>query len=438
MRLVRAPFVCTLVLAAALAACSDTPAPLTAPVAVAANQSEGRGDFQRYVAIGTSVSMGVASAGVVGGSQVDAWPAQLARLAHRELSLPLIAGPGCAPPLVGPLVVGKRVNGDPAAGSSVCAPNVEGVTLPAGNVAIDGSRTAEALRATPETYAASDPFRAQLFSRVLAPGQSQVTAMLAQNPKIVSVELGANEVLGARNGRVVPGVTVVPVGAWIPDYDAVLDAVEASGAKKAVLAGLIDDASHFQAFRFGSELWNVRGEFALFGVAVNPDCQDNRNLIFVPIFVPTAIATAAFYRSIGVPAPAMSCADVGGNDYVLSTADQAALTTQLTQMNAHIREQAAERGYAYFSLGALYELPKPAYSVVTQMTSRDAPYGPYISLDGFHPSAAGQAILADAAARALNATYDMNIPTRPTLLASLVPGAPRFGIGTSPTGPRRP
>jgi hypothetical protein len=438
MRLARAPFAPALLLAGALAACSDTPASITAPPAVAANQSEGRGDFQRYVAIGTSVSMGVASAGVVGASQANAWPAQLARLAHRELSLPLIAEPGCAPPLAGPLVLGRRVNGDPASGSAVCAPNVDGVTLPSGNVAIDGARTSEALRATPETYVTSDPFRAQLFSRVLAPGQTQVTAMLAQNPKIVSVELGANEVLGARNGRIVPGVTVVPVSAWIPDYDAVLDAVAASGAKKAVLAGLIDDASRFQAFRFGSELWAARGEFALFGVAVSGDCADNRNLVFVPIFVPTAIATAAFYRSHGLTPPAMSCADVGGNDYVLSPADQAALNTQLAQMTAHIREQAAARGYAYFSLGALYELPKPAYSVVTQMTSPDAPYGPYISLDGFHPSAAGQAILADAAARALNATYDMGIETGPTLFAARAPDTPAFGIGTSPTGPRRP
>ena len=44
------------------------------------------------------------------------------------------------------------------------------------------------------------------------------------------------------------------------------------------------------------------------------------------------------------------------------------------------------------------------------MTS-GTPYGPYVSLDGLHPSAAGQTVIADAAARALNATFHMQIQT---------------------------
>jgi lysophospholipase L1-like esterase len=43
------------------------------------------------------------------------------------------------------------------------------------------------------------------------------------------------------------------------------------------------------------------------------------------------------------------------------------------------------------------------------MTSSQ-PYGPYVSLDGIHPTAAGQRILAEAAARALNETYGFGIP----------------------------
>jgi hypothetical protein len=38
------------------------------------------------------------------------------------------------------------------------------------------------------------------------------------------------------------------------------------------------------------------------------------------------------------------------------------------------------------------------------------PFGRYISVDGFHPADAGHTVLAQAAARALNATYDMGIP----------------------------
>ena len=47
------------------------------------------------------------------------------------------------------------------------------------------------------------------------------------------------------------------------------------------------------------------------------------------------------------------------------------------------------------------------------------PYGPYISLDGLHPTAEGSRILADAAAVALNRTYRLGIPTSTGPLAYL-------------------
>lgn len=119
--------------------------------------------------------------------------------------LPLIAAPGCGSPLVAPLAAGVRLSGEPAAAPfSVrgCAANEPGATLSMGNVAVSGARTIHALTATPEN---PDPSYAPLYGRVLAPGTSQVTAMEASNPKIVSVELGVNEVLGIRDGAFVPG-----------------------------------------------------------------------------------------------------------------------------------------------------------------------------------------------------------------------------------------
>jgi lysophospholipase L1-like esterase len=53
---------------------------------------------------------------------------------------------------------------------------------------------------------------------------------------------------------------------------------------------------------------------------------------------------------------------------------------------------------------------KPAFDPIVFM-SAPLPYGPLISNDGIHPSAAGARVLADAAARALNATYRFGIPT---------------------------
>jgi lysophospholipase L1-like esterase len=81
----------------------------------------------------------------------------------------------------------------------------------------------------------------------------------------------------------------------------------------------------------------------------------------------------------------------------------------MAQINAHIRARAREHGYAYFALSSLYDLPKPSFSMYGVLFS-NTPFGPNISLDGVHPSAQGQAILAEAARQAINATYGLAIP----------------------------
>ena len=79
-------------------------------------------------------------------------------------------------------------------------------------------------------------------------------------------------------------------------------------------------------------------------------------------------------------------------------------------MNAHIRGEAERRGFAYFALQELYGRSdvKGPFNPIALMTSAE-PYGPFISLDGVHPTAAGARVLAEAAARALDAQYNHHI-----------------------------
>ena len=418
----------TLASLATLAACADAPT-AAAPAALEPElKSEGRGVFHRYVAIGTSISMGWQSDGVWAALQETAWPVQLAALGHREMSVPRIAAPGCPAPLAAPLALGRRISGEPAAASYAslaCAPNEPGVVLPAANVAINGARTIQALTATPEN---PDPNNAQLYPRVLPPGMSQVDAMEAQNPKLVSVELGGNEVLGARLGFYLPGVNVEPVASWEPAYLQLLDRVEAT-AKHALLVGLIDDAANFPSFRYGSELWDARATFAPLNVVVSGDCAGSPNLIFVAVRVPVAAAQGAALAQAGAGPATLSCANAPAihpitglpiADYVLGPAELAQVNAQLAAMNAVIEREARQRGFAYMKLSALYEeaVVKAPFNAVTLMTSSQ-PYGPYVSLDGIHPTAAGHAVLAAAAAAALNERYGFGMPTMATLAAAI-------------------
>lgn len=287
-----------------------------------------------------------------------------------------------------------------------CATNERCVSLPAANVAINAATAIDALGTTPENT--TDLGNKKLYARVLPPRTTQVQAMEQQNPKFVSVELGANEVLGAISGAVIPGETVVPPSYFAQAYDQILDRVARTVNAGSVLVGLIDDAGSFPAFRTGDELYANRAEFALFGVAVQTNCQNSPNLLFVPTLVPRAVAAAAQLHAV-VP---FSCAAGSPTDidYILTPTEVAQVNGLLYAIDQHIQQEAARRGFAYFRLQALYGRPglKPSFSIVTMMTNLQ-PYGPYISLDGVHPTALGQSVLADAAAGAINARYHLGL-----------------------------
>jgi hypothetical protein len=358
--------------------------------------------FARFVAMGTSNSMGVQSAGVSGSSQQAAWPAQVALRAGVPMSLPLVQDPGCGPPLLPPLAVDVVLVGAfgddlVSAVMNTCAPLRDGIAPPTNSVAISGAKAYDALHTTPEGEAAHNERAGRLYSRVLAPGQTQVTAMLAQTPTFVSVELAANEVLPASTGRV---SAMTPFADWAAVYDQIINAVKSTGAR-AVLVGVPNNAAQFPSIRRAREFFYEWPYLLPLGIKVSLNCYFTSNYVFIPGFVLTLMAAA--------PTTA-SCADVpGAADYVLTSGDIATINSRMAQMNSYIQSKANENGYAYFSLSALYDLPKPSFSILDVLFS-NSPFGPNISLDGVHPSAQGQTILANAAVQAINATYGLAIP----------------------------
>jgi lysophospholipase L1-like esterase len=230
--------------------------------------------------------------------------------------------------------------------------------------------------------------------------------MMGQRPKLVSVELGGNEVLKTRSGLVVPRVTITPYEDWEPEYDQIVAAVRAVKAK-GVLVGLAHNVASFPSFRRGAELYADRAEFAAVYISVSDDCRDNTNVLFVYPIVLRAAAEAQYRASHGLPMATLSCADVPGTqDFVLTPSDEATIDALLERMNAHIRELAERHHFAHFELEALYGRPdlKGPFSV-RQFLFTAEPFGPYISLDGIHPTAAGHALLADAAAQAIAARW---------------------------------
>src|SRR5205823_14311042 len=205
-----------------------------------------------------------------------------------------------------------------------------------------------------------------------------------------------NEVLPASTGRV---AAMTNYEDWRSDYDQVLASVSNTGAR-AVLVGLPNNAANFPSIRRARELFNEWPSFLALGITVSLNCYFSSNYIFVPGYVLTLMSKT--------PTTA-TCADVpGAADYVLTASDMNAINARMADMNTHMQDMAAKLEYAYFSLDAVYGLPKPRFSVSGLLFS-NTPFGPYISLDGVHPSTAGQTVLARAAAQAINAKYLVSI-----------------------------
>lgn len=400
---------CAIATAITLTACSDSDLP-TAPVNRPSLQLRTalspQDVFARYVALGTSNSMGVQSAGVYAAAQRAAWPALLAARVGSGFSLPLVQDPGCGPPLQPPLAADLALIGAFSAFGaggdlvtalqSVCMPLQKGILPGRNNLAISGAKARDALNSTPESEAALNARRGAMYSRVLPSGMTQVTAMLAQNPTFVSVELAANEVLPATTGRI---SAMTPLADWAQVYDQIIGSVKSTGSS-AVLIGLPSNAANFPSVRRAREFWNQWPYLLGLGIRVSSNCYFSSNNIFLPGYLLKLLAAT--------PTTA-TCADVpGAVDYVLTPSEMNAINSLMAQMNSHIQSKANANGYAYFTLGALYDLPKPALNLGNVLFS-STPFGQNISLDGVHPSATGQGILASAAVNAINAKYNLGI-----------------------------
>jgi hypothetical protein len=385
----------------------------------------GQTAFARYVAIGTSLSMGVQSDGVVYFSQEQDWTKLLAHQAVASFTQPLVQAPGCFSPLIAPLYLNTRLSGLSASADQTTS--VADTTcallgtpiLPTNDVAIDGATTYDALFITPESASVEGVKRRRQYRLVLPPKRTQIGAMMLQDPTFVSVELGGNEILGALSGLVVARSgyrgaaaqgTIVPSEVWQPVYDQVVDSVKKTGAK--VLLVGVPRTTGLVSLRSGDELYQDRNAFQSFGVTIADDCAGSQNLIFVPSKVGAVIAAA---QATG-QSQTLSCADEpGAADNVLTPEDITTLDGVISSMNDHIKSVAEANGWAYLDLGSVWAqwVARRGALSIQNLLNCDLPFGQYVSLDGVHPNVAGYQEMANAAADALNATYGLAIATNP-------------------------
>ncbi len=182
---------------------------------------------RKYVAMGNSLTAGFQSSGLSEEFQVSSYPALLAQaMGDLDFQQPLIEKPGIASSrdsagnprgvltldVINKTLVYGKVTKDPKA-------MLLNSTLPRpyGNLGVPGAMTVDVLNASTATTAYSyiaikEPnpyFDMVLRGGTLMNGTSMLAQTIAQQPEIITLEIGNNDVLGGvTNGTVILGATV--------------------------------------------------------------------------------------------------------------------------------------------------------------------------------------------------------------------------------------
>lgn len=411
----RFPALATLALAAALTGCvEDQSAADLRP-----DLSNNGGIFQRFVVIGTSIGAGLQSGGINDSTQRLAFPSLVAGQSGAVFEYPSLRMPGCPAPLASNTTQ-IRVSGETAAGCAFrgnVPPFLNNLSVPGLTLPDMFSNTATPL----STYE-----RLALF---FLGGQVPIRAVMEAQPTLLVVELGSVDLLGAVANAVDPGAidSITPPAVFDQAYERLADSLDRTGAR--VVVSTVPNVLALPFASPGLIYWCLKnGCGAPINIPANPVFQAATQFTVAPTcapvgaggvpnpngqaLVPWTIGLGAALRSTRPPFPAftLDCS----NTLMVSTPSEIAYAQQAhASYNATIRRIASERGYQVVDADAIFTQlraggavpPFPIVDPVAIQTGGSIGFGPYFSLDGFHPSSAAHRIMADSVIAVVNRAY---------------------------------
>jgi len=379
--------------------------------------SNNNGLFTRFVAIGTSISSGLQSAGINDSTQQRSFQVLVAQQAGASFSRPSLNLPGCPAPFTNN-VTQARVGGASAAD---CTLRQTPIPFQVGNLAVPGLTTPDLF--TNVGSPTSTYERLQIF---FLGGQTPWNAVKAAQPTFLSIEIGSSDVIGAVSSLPNPGDpdSITPYPVFELNYTRFADSVATLNTK--VIAFTIPDVTQIPYTSRGSVYWCLKTGLCP-GVPVQLPANytvDNNCApgAAVPgakgdsILVPWTIGVAGLLRASSPPFTPFTL-DCSNTDQVVTPEEFAYVRTTTEQMNQLIRATAAQHGWALVEAGEVFATlapgipPFPDLSAVA--TGGSINFGPYFSLDGFHPSSATHRVIADAMIQQVNEIYGTQIPALP-------------------------
>jgi lysophospholipase L1-like esterase len=370
-----------------------------------------KGDiFRSYVAIGNSITAGFQSNGINDSTQRESYAFLLAEAMGTRFAYPALAMPGCTPPIAN-AQTGALVDG--AAAGSCSLRSASSVTDILNSVAVPGAR---ALDPTSASTAASNALTTFILG-----GKTQVDRALEAQPTFASVWIGNNDVLQAGlSGILVPapalgqnGIESTPAE-FQTKYDAMI-AQLTSGAPtlRGVLIG-VAQIEFLPSLSAGGLIFASAPAQAGISIAagkpvtVLANCNGSSALINVPQII-LAIRAGTHPAVIScargaLPAPV-------GDIFVLDPQEQATLGATIQAYNDYIEAKAASIGFAYWDPNVVFASLRGSGQIppFPNLASPDQMFGPYISLDGVHPSGAAHVLIANALIDVINQKYGTSL-----------------------------
>ena len=364
--------------------CSDAPTGPASPI------------FARYVALGNSITAGFQSGGISDATQRTSYPALIARQAHARYVYASL-GAGCPAPITDLL---DAVSTGTIGGSCAVA-GAPGRKL-LNNVAVPGADSFDPMAVTPST---------DVLTSLILDGKSQVEKALEATPTLVSIWIGNNDVLAAAiTGQLGGGNGPTPQTVFAANYSAMVNRLASGAVEHGILIG-VSDVTQVPLLLPASALGDPTLRFALNiatgrSVTVAASCTGSSSMISLAII--PEIATGAHPATIACTATAGSPL---GDRFVLDATERATLVAAVTAYNTYISAKADSVGWAYVDPNPLFAAARARGDIpaTPNIMNTAEPFGPLFSLDGVHPSAGGQVLIANEIIRVINLAYGVEL-----------------------------
>jgi hypothetical protein len=359
--------------------------------------------FQRYVALGNSITAGYQSSGINDSTQMQSYARLVAQQMHTGYNYPKLNDPGCPAPVVN-FLTQARYKG---ALAGDCKLRDASTTLQIqNNVAVPGAKVADP---TTSTTTASN-----ILTQLFLGGKTQVQRALDAQPTFVSAWVGNNDVLDAATKGVTVATAplatagITDTNTFRTNYKRMVDQLMVQPGLKGILIGVVNVTAIPALFPAESLLTNptFKAKFdAIAGATttVLANCPGSHALISYGIAGQIRAGTFPAVISCQKNVPAAPVGDY----FVLDTTEQRIFNTNITRYNDYIHAKADSVGFAYLDPNPLLFALRTSGGVpiLPDFTNATSPFGTYISLDGAHPTGKTHCLAANAIIAAINTKY---------------------------------